>query len=450
MSTATTAAPRRRFLGNREQTGWYFYDWANSAFSTTVVSVFLGPYLTDIAETAAGPGGFIYPLGIPVRADAYFPYLVSISVLLQVLILPVMGAVVDYTHLKKRAMAVFAYIGAFATMGLYLVGGEGYLLGGLLFLVANVSFGAAMVAYNAFLPDIADANDRDRVSSIGWALGYLGGGLLLAMNLVFYSQRESLGVSTGQAVRLSLASAGLWWALFTLIPLLTLVNRQPRRQLPPGGHYVTVGFKQLGHTLRKLPGYPQTLLFLVAYLLYNDGIQTVIALSAQFGSEELGMPTDSLILLILMVQFVAFFGALAFGLLARWLGAKRSILVSLVIWTGVTVYTFAMLQTVGQFFVVGAVIAVVLGGSQALSRSLFSQMIPRGQETEYFSLYEVSERGTSWLGPLVFGLAIQFSGSYRLAVLLIGLFFVAGIVLLPLVNVRKAIVQAGNEVPNKV
>jgi UMF1 family MFS transporter len=412
--------------------------------------VFLGPYLTDLTKTAAGTSGFVHPFGIPIRADAYFPYLVSASVLLQVLILPVMGAVVDYTHLKKRAMGLFAYIGAFATMGLYFVGGEGYLLGGLLFLVANVSFGAAMVAYNAFLPDISGANERDRVSSIGWALGYLGGGLLLALNLVFYSLRDTLGVSTGQAVRISLASAGLWWALFTLIPMFILANRQPRRQLPRGERYVTVGFTQLGHTLRQLPRYPQTLLFLVAYLLYNDGIQTVIALSAQFGSEELGMTTDSLILLILMVQFVAFFGALIFGLLARWLGAKRSILVSLVIWAGVTVYTYAVVETAGQFFAVGAVIAVVLGGSQALSRSLFSQMIPRGQETEYFSLYEVSERGTSWLGPLVFGLAIQFSGSYRLAVLLIGLFFVAGMILLPLVNVRQAILHAGNELPNKV
>ena len=251
-------------------------------------------------------------------------------------------------------------------------------------------------------------------------------------------------------MRISLASAGIWWALFSIIPLTTLVNRQPRQPLPAGERYLTVGFKQLGRTLRKLPGYPQTLLFLVAYLIYNDGIQTVIAMSAQFGSEELGMGTDALIQLILMVQFVAFFGALAFGVIAKWIGAKRAIMVSLVIWAGVTVYTYTLLQTAGQFFVMGAVIAVVLGGSQALSRSLFSQMIPRGQETEYFSLYEISERGTSWLGPLVFGLAIQFSGSYRLAVLSVGSFFVLGLILLPLVNVRRAIEEAGNEAPARV
>jgi UMF1 family MFS transporter len=448
--SAVAAAPRRKWLGTREQVGWYFYGWANSAFSTTVVAVFLGPYLTSVTKAAADAEGFVHPMGLSLRADAFFPFMVSLSVLLQVLVLPVIGAVADYTHLKKRILGIFAYVGAIATLLLYFVSGGAYLLGGALFLVANVSFGAAMVCYNAFLPEIAEPDDRDKVSSIGWALGYLGGGLLLALNLVFYGAHDSLGVSGTDAVRISLASAGIWWALFTIIPLTTLVNRQPRQQLPAGDRYLTVGFKQLGRTLRKLPGYPQTLLFLVAYLLYNDGIQTVIAMSAQFGSEALGMSTDSLILLILMVQFVAFFGALAFGVLARWTGAKRAILISLVIWTGVTVYTYFFLQTVSQFFVMGAVIAIVLGGSQALSRSLYSQMIPRGQETEYFSLYEISERGTSWLGPLVFGLAIQLTGDYRLAVLSVGILFVFGLILLPMVNVRRAIEEAGNEAPAKV
>jgi UMF1 family MFS transporter len=386
-----------------------------------------------------------------VRADAFFPYMVSLSVLLQVFFLPVMGAIVDYTHLKKRLMATFAYIGAFATIGLYFLNGDNYLLGGGLFLVANLSFGAAMVCYNAFLPEIANPNERDKVSSVGWAMGYLGGGLLLALNLLFFARREQFGIDSATAVRISLASAGLWWALFTLLPMAQLRSRQPQRRLPAGERYLTVGFKQLSHTLRGLPRYSQTLLFLVAYLLYNDGIQTIIALSAQFGSEELGMGADELPPLFLMVQFVAFFGALFFGYLARWIGAKRAILISLLIWAGVAIYAYSpLLETGRQFFVLGAVIALVLGGSQALSRSLFSQMIPKGQETEYLSLYEISERGTSWLGPLFFGLAIQFTGSYRVAVLAVGVFFVVGLILLPLVDVRRAITEAGNEVPDKV
>lgn len=435
----------------REQVSWYFYDWANSAFSTTVVTVFLGPYLTAVAQSAADATGYIHPLGIPILADSFFPYMVSLSVVLQVFFLPVLGAIADYSQLKKRLMGIFAYIGAFATMGMYFLEGNRYLLGGGLFLLANLSFGASIVFYNAFLPDIAAPNDRDRVSSQGWALGYLGGGILLAINLVFVQfLAEGMGISTGDAVRISLASAGLWWAIFTLLPLTRLHQRAPIKQLPTSRTYLSIGFVQLRQTLRQLPSYPQTLLFLIAYLIYNDGIQTVIALSAQFGSQELGLGTASLIQLILMVQFIAFFGALAFGYLARWIGSKRAILLSLVIWLGVTVYAYAILQTELQFFMMGGVIAIVLGGSQALSRSLFSLMIPRGHESEYFSLYEVSERGTSWLGPLVFGLALQWTGSYRIALLSIALFFAVGLILLPLVNPAQAIREAGNVVPKEI
>lgn len=448
---SVTTATQSVGYNRREQVAWYFYDWANSAFSTTVVSVFLGPYLTAVTTAAADSAGFVHPLGIPVKADSFFPYMVSLSVVLQVFFLPILGAIADYSHAKKQMMAVFAYVGAFATMGLYFVSGSNYLLGGVLFLLANLSFGASMVFYNAFLPDIAAADDRDRVSSQGWALGYMGGGLLLLLNLIFVQfLAERLGVSTGHAVRISLASAGMWWAIFTLIPLARLQRREPVKRLPTGERYLTVGFRQLGHTLRQLPNYPQTLLFLVAYLLYNDGIQTVIALAAQFGSVELGLGMSSLVQLILMVQFVAFLGALGFGYLARWLGARRAIVLSLVIWTGVSIYAYALLRTEAQFFGLGAVIGLVLGGSQALSRSLFSLMIPRGQESEYFSVYEVSERGTSWLGPLVFGLALQFTGSYRVAILSIAIFFIAGLILLTQVHVRRAIEEAGNEVPHHI
>ncbi len=434
----------------REQLGWYFYDWANSAFSTTVVTVFLGPYLTNIAQSAADAEGFIYPLGIRVLADAYFPYMVSLSVLLQVLFLPILGAIADYSHLKKQMLALFAYIGAFATMGMYFLEGNRYLLGGGLFLVANLAFGAAIVSYNAFLPEIASPERRDTVSSRGWAMGYLGGGILLALNLALFTQAESFGLTTGQAVRISLLSAGFWWALFTLIPLRALRSRRPVRELPPGERLLTVGFKQLRHTFSQLPNYPQTLLFLVAYLIYNDGIQTIIALSTQFGQEELGMEVSSLTTLVLMVQFVAFGGALLFGYLARRIGAKRSIIGGLIVWTGVVIYAYAALRTEPQFFVMGAVIAVVLGGTQALSRSLFSQMIPAGQEAEYFSLYEVSERGTSWIGPLIFGIALETTGSYRVAILSLIIFFVLGLALLTQVNVRRAIQESGNTVPATV
>jgi MFS transporter, UMF1 family len=446
MASETPSAQATR----QEKIGWYFYDWANSAFSTTVISVFLGPYLTNITQAAAGGEGmFVYPLGIPVRAEAFFPYMISLSVLLQVFFLPILGAIADYSHRKKQFMGVFAYIGAFATMGMYFLEGTNYLLGGGLLLIANLSFGAAIVFYNAYLPEISAPNERDDDSSRGWALGYLGGGILLLLNLVLFSNAENIGLSTGHAVRISLASAGLWWALFTLIPLATLRTHQPVKQLPTGESVLTVGFKQLSHTFRGMRHYPQTLLFLVAYLFYNDGIQTVISQASVFGEQALDMETTQLTQLILLVQFMAFFGAILFGYVARWLGTKNAIMVSLVIWTGTVVYAWAVLQSITEFFILGAVIAIVLGGSQALSRSVFSLMIPKGQEAEYFSLYEVSERGTSWLGPLFFGLALQFTNDYRIAILSVAIFFIIGLCILPFVDIQRAAREAGNEMPSR-
>jgi UMF1 family MFS transporter len=444
-SSVTAPLPESR----REQIGWYFYDWANSAFSTTVVTVFLGPYLTSVTRSAADAGGFVYPLGIPVSAAAYFPYLVSLSVFLQIFFLPILGAIADYSHLKRQLMGFFAYVGAFATMGLYFVQGGAYQLGGLLFVLANLSFGASVVFYNAMLPDIASADRRDAVSSQGWALGYLGGGLLLLVNLLLYNSAKQFGISAGDAARISMTSAGVWWAIFTIIPLLTIRHREATRSLPPGERYLTIGFRQLRETFLKARSYPQTLLFLAGYLLYNDGIQTVIALASQFGAEELKLEQSILIQAILMVQFVAFFGALAFGWIAKRTGAKRAILGSLVIWTAVVIAAYAFVQPGQpiQFFLLAAVIALVLGGSQALSRSVFSLMIPHGQETEYFSLYEISERGTSWLGPLVFGLALQTTGSYRIAILLLMIFFIIGGFLLSRVDIRRAAIEAGNQPP---
>ncbi len=438
----------------REQVGWYFYDWANSAFYTTVVTVFLGPYLTGVAKAAAeslGPDNtFIYPLGIKVFYGSLFPYVVALSVGLQMIFLPILGAIADYSHRKKQMLALFAYIGAFATVGLYFLQGTNYMLGGGLFVLANLSYGASIVFYNSFLPDISSPEDRDRVSSVGWAIGYLGGGLLLAVNLFLFARAESLGLTSAQAVRISLASSGAWWAVFTLIPLATLRNRLPEKEPQAGQSLIVTSFRQLHHTISGARRYPQTLLFLIAYLLYNDAIQAVIALASVFGAEELKLDQSTLVQVILLVQFAAFFGSLIFNWVAKAIGSKLAIIVSLVIWTGVLVYAYGLLQTRLQFFILGAVIAIVLGGSQALSRSVYSLMIPKGQEAEYFSLYEVSDKGTSWLAPLMFGLALQFTHSYRVAILSLVVFFIVGLALLVRVDVRKAAIEAGNEAPAKV
>jgi UMF1 family MFS transporter len=433
----------------KEIFGWAMYDWANSAFSTTVGTVFLGPYVAALARAAAQAAGTstVSFLGIPIAPDSFLPYCISLSVGLQVLFLPILGAIADYSHLRKRLMQLFATLGAVATILMFFLSGSLWWLGGVLFILANLAFGAAMVFYNSFLPDIASEEERDRVSSYGWAMGYLGGGLLLALNLAFYIFSEDLGVPSDLAVRINLASAGLWWLGFATLTWQRLRAREAARTLPEGETYVSIGFKQLRKTISEVRRFPETLKFLLAYFLYNDGIQTVIAISATFAAAPLlqgGLELEqtTLTAAILMIQFVAFFGALFWGRLAGWIGAKNSIIVSLFIWSGVVIFAWLGLQgdtRTLQFFILGIFIALVMGGSQAISRSLFAQMIPNGKEAEFYSFYEISERGTSWIGPLVFGLANQLTGSLRPAIFSLIVFFLLGLAILPFVNVNKAV-----------
>jgi UMF1 family MFS transporter len=444
-----SAAIAQAGYARREQVGWSFYEWATAGFTTTVLTVFIGPYLTTVTKAAADPAGFVHPLGIAVRAGSLFPYLVSVSVLLQILGMPVLGAIADSSQRTKQMLAASAYLGALLTVGLYFLQGTNYLLGGVLYVLANLAYGASVVFANAFLPRIASPDQRDAVSSQSWSLGALGGGLLLAMNLALFSQANAFGLDEEQAVRIGLASAGVWWALFALIPLTALRNQGMTVKRPVGRIDFTAGFAQLRHTLGKVRAYPQTLLFLVAYLIYNDGIQTVIGLWSEFGQEELKLDIATLTTVVLMVQFVAFVGALGFGYLAATVGTKRALVGSLLIWTATLGYIYGFLHTTTQVFAIASVIALALGGSQALSRSIYSLMIPRGQEAEYFGLYVISSGGTSWLGPLLFGLALQFTGSYRIAIVSLVLFFALGLGLLARVNVRQAAMEAGNEAPRR-
>ncbi|MFB6674236.1 MFS transporter [Streptomyces sp. NPDC056390] len=438
------AAQRRR-----EQRGWYFYDWACSVYSTSVLTVFLGPYLTAVAKSAADADGFVHPLGIPVRAGAFFAYAVSASVIISILVMPLAGAAADRTGRKKPLLAVSAYLGATATAGMFFLDGDRYLLGGLLLVVANASLAVSMVLYNSYLPQIAPPEERDAVSSRGWAFGYASGALVLVANLVLYSGHDSFGVSESTAVRICLASAGVWWGAFTLVPLRRL---RDRRTAPAGDGAATVpGWRQLASTVRDMRRRPLTLSFLLAYLVYNDGIQTVISQASVYGSEELGLDQSTLIVAVLLVQVLAVAGALAMGRLARTYGAKNTILGSLIAWT-VTIGAGYFLPSGAPvwFFALAAGIGLVLGGTQALSRSLFSHLVPAGKEAEYYSAYEMSDRGMSWLGPLVFGLAYQLTGSYRDAIVSLVAFFMIGFVLLARVPVRQAVRDAGNPVPTRI
>ncbi|WP_031099370.1 MULTISPECIES: MFS transporter [unclassified Streptomyces] len=430
----------------REQRGWYVYDWACSVYSTSVLTVFLGPYLTSVAEHAADADGYVHPLGVPVRAGSFFAYSVSLSVILAVVVMPLVGSAADRTGRKKPLLAAAAYTGAAATTGMFFLDGDRYLLGGALLVVANAAQSVGMMLYNSYLPQIAPPEQRDAVSSRGWAFGYAAGSLVLVANLVLYSAHDSFGLSETAAVRVCLASAGLWWGAFTLVPLRRLRDRHARvdRATAPG-------LRQLAATVRDMRRHPLTLAFLLAYLVYNDGIQTVITQASVYGSEELGLGQSTLIGAVLLVQVLAVAGALAMGRLARTYGAQRTILGSLVAWTlTLAAGWFLPARAPVWFFVLAAGIGLVLGGSQALSRSLFSHLVPPGKEAEYFSAYEMSDRGMSWLGPLLFGVTYQLTGSYRSAIISLVAFFVVGFVLLARVPVRRAIAEAGNPVPEKI
>lgn len=444
----------------REQLGWCWYDWANSVFPTSVITVFLSLYLTSVAEAdAVARGGScaggtalvdcdVSLLGLSFPAGSLWGYLLAVSTAAQVLLLPLIGAIADRTQDKRRMLAASAGAGAVLTAALALVSGTSWRLGVVLFLAANLCYGASVVVYYSVLPEIASADERDGLSARGWGFGYLGGGLALAAQLALYLGRDAVGLSEPDAVRVCFLLSGLWWAGFTLVPLARLRRHRAPQGTERGAAVLTAGFRQLGGTLREARGFPLTLGFLAAYLVYTDGISTVANVAGQYGERELGLERSTLISTILLVQFVAFFGALLHGRVARRIGAKRTIQGSLVVW--VVVVGAAYFVEAGdsvQFYGLAVGIGLVLGGTNALSRSVYSQLVPPGREAEYFSVYEVGEKATSALGPLLFAAVGQATGSFRPAILSLVVFFVVGFVLVSLVPLRRAVRAAGNPEP---
>lgn len=438
----------------KEQRSWYWYDWANSAYITTTATVIIGPYLTSLANNAACPDlvdgqvcqNPVMLLGLfPVLPGALHPFLATLSTIISAVLLLFVGALVDRSAHPHRWLAGSAWLGATAGSMMFFLEGDNWELGAWLMIIAAFSFGASTVVYDSILVRISGPDDRDRVSSRGWAFGYVGGGLLLAANFLLMTFYDQLGLSYGMAIRLSLLSAGLWWGLFTIIPVLGLRKLPKEVPVEVSGHNP---FSQLASTFAQMKHYPQTMLFLLAFLFYNDGIQTVIVSSSLYASKELGMATSQVMLTFLVTQFVAIAGALLFGLAASKIGAKKTVLIGLVIWLGVVGVGFVLpVGVFGALVALGAAIGLVMGGTQALSRSMYSQLIPLGRESEYFSFYQAMERGTSWLGTLTFALVFQFSQSYRLALVALIVFFVIGGVLLSRVNMRQGITDAGNALP---
>jgi MFS transporter, UMF1 family len=440
----------------REQKAWNWYDWANSAFYTTILTVLFAPFMITVAGRAAGCGSSadencsktVTVLGLHLAAGSLPFYLTSFATIASAFVLPVVGAMVDRSGRKRWHMAAFAWSGSFFAGLLFFMHGDQWQLAAFAIVASSILGGCSLVSYYAILVDISTEAERDRVSSSGWAWGYLGGGLLLAVNLVVVLLHGSFGLDKELAVRLSMLSAALWWAGFTLIPFRGLRDRPARGVVPERGGLVRRSFGQLATTLREMRGFPMTLTFLLAFLFYNDGIQTVINVASTYGSKQLGFGDSVLIATILLIQFVAFGGALLFGRLAASYGAYRCLLWGTYAWMAIVVLAmFLPRRNVVAFLLIGVAIGLVLGGTQALSRSFFSLLIPRGREGEYFALYNACERGTSWFGTFLFGVVFQITGSYRPAIVALIVFFVLGAVFLLRLDARRGIVEAGNTVP---
>ncbi len=405
---------------------WSMYDWANSAFATTIMAAVLPIYYSAIAE----------PSLTPTQTTAYWGYTNSIALLLVALLSPILGAVADFRGAKKRYLTYFALVGITATALMYFLTSGDWLFASVLFIVGNIGFAGANVFYDSLLPHIAQKGDIDQVSTRGYAMGYLGGGLLLAVNLamIMFSPDHLTALMT----RISLASVAVWWLLFA-IPLWRNVP-EPPRQIYEGeldSNPFSAGFKRLAVTFKEIRKYRELFKFLVAFWLFNDGIGTIIKMATIYGN-EIGIGQNDLIGALLMVQFVGIPFSFAFGWLAKRIGTKRSIYISLGVYTLISIGGYFM-ETAVHFWMLGFAVALVQGGSQALSRSLYGRMVPKAQSAEFFSFFSVSGKLAGMFGPLVFGLVSQIMGNSRLGIVSLVIFFISGGLLLTRVDEEKGI-----------
>jgi UMF1 family MFS transporter len=407
---------------------WCMYDWANSAFATTIMGAVLPTFYSAVAG-AGLPGN---------TATVYWGYTSSLAMLINAVMGPILGAVADYLGAKKRFLALFAAFGVFFTSLLVMVTTGQWLLASVLYILGYIGFGGANVFYDSLLPHIARPEDMDYVSSKGFALGYLGGGILLAINIVMILFWDSIGLpSVEMASRLSFLSVGMWWAIFS-IPTLRGVPEPPVAEtVEPRLNPLQVAFQRLRDTFGDVRQYRELTKFIVAFWLYNDGIGTIIKMATIYGT-EIGIGQTDLIGALLLLQFIGIPFSLLFGKLAKSLGTKRSIYLALFIYTLVSLAGYFMTEA-WQFWALAAMVGLVQGGSQALSRSLFGIMVPKAKSAEFFGFYDVSSKFAGIVGPAVFALVGQITGSSRLGIISLIIFFVSGGLLLTQVDEEQGI-----------
>ena len=420
--------------------GWCMYDWANSAYITTVVAALLPNYfaLVIVGEKGVQIGGTVF------SATALWAAMASGAAFFVFLFAPVLGTISDFSSAKKKFLMSFAYTGSLAAMLLYFCGSGDVWMTVIFFLISRIGFVGANVFYDGFLPQITSEDKMDWVSGKGFSYGYVGGGLQFAIALGLVAGHEAIGISQSLAARIGIAMAGLWWAGFTLFTLKHLKEGSASETIPERYQstsklfaYIRIGVSRTLGTLRKVRQFKHLLLFLIAFMIYNDGIQTVISMATIYGTEELGLSTTVLMLTLLVTQIIAAGGALLFGKLADKIGTKRAVMLSLVFWSCAVTYGY-FLHTATEYFILGASAGIFMGGSQALSRSLYGSMIPEQSSAEFYGFYSVFSKFSAIWGPLAFGAIRQIAGTARLSILSLMVFFIVGLILLWFVDVEKA------------
>ena len=400
------------------------YDWANSAFQTTIIAAVFPIYFHSVAAAGLAPAD----------ATSKFAWATTIAILIVAIVAPLLGAVADYAALKKPLLAIFMAIGVVATAAMYWIQEGDWRFALVLFVIGNVGVAGSIVFYESLLPHLVGESELDRVSSAGYALGYLGGGVLLAINVLMIQKPALFGIpDVATATRLSLASVAVWWLVFS-IPLFRRVP-EPARRVEAGeqGNALVIGARRLVDTFVELRRYKQAFLLLTAFLIYNDGIQTIIRMATTYGS-EIGIDQNAMIVALLITQFIGVPFAFLFGHLADRIGAKVAVIIGLVVYAGITLLGFFM-SSAAEFMALAVLVGMVQGGTQALSRSMFASMIPRYKSSEFFAFFGVFERYAGILGPALFAWVVQRSGTSRYAILSVLAFFIIGGAILLFVDV---------------
>jgi len=412
------------------QRSWMLYDFGNSAFATTIMAAILPVYYSSVAASGLEEG----------LATSYWGYSQSISVLIVAVLAPILGAISDFSAAKKKFLQFFAFMGIIASVMLFFVAEGDYILASVLFIVGSIGFSGANIFYDGFLPEISGKDEMDRVSSSGFAYGYIGGGILLVINVLMILHPSWFGIAdTEMASRISFVTVGIWWLVFS-IPLMKNMKEEKKYQVKRDKSYIAVGFSRVGNTFREIRQYKQLVIFLLAFWLYNDGISTIIRMATVYGS-EIGIAQNDLIIALVITQFVGIPFTFFFGWLAIKITAKKALYITLFVYLGIVIIGYFMTSAM-HFYILAVAVGMVQGGAQALSRSIYGRMVPADKHAEFFGFYGISSKFAAVIGPFMFAFVGQITGNSRFGIISLIVFFIVGIILLRFVDIEQGIRDA--------